>query len=110
MKIILPIVLCVFLLAVVLVFGGMAGERATAPECVTFEAVVTEITEEGMLVMPDPGSAERGVAMDRGLLILYRKDMPKIKVGDHIRISYSGMITRSIPGQLGDVFRIDIID
>ena len=107
MKKILSVFLCV------LVFTALVAcdkQVLPDPQGDAFEAVVMEVREEGFLVMPVEGSDECGAAMEVGLLVLHREGLPTVKVGDRVRIDYDGVITRSLPGRLGEVYSVYIID
>lgn len=107
MKRLVFVCLCV-LLALSLTACGNKNDTETSYGLV-FEAVVKEVTEETILVMPAAGTDEAGVAMDIGLVIVKTDLIPSVKVGDKVRIDYDGVITRSIPGQLGEVYSFEII-
>ena len=95
---------------IILSFSACDGET-TQPTVygTVFDAVVKEVTEEGILVMPVADSREAGVAMEIGLLVIKTERIPSVKVGDKVRIDYDGVITRSIPGQLGEVYSLLVI-
>lgn len=105
-------VIAVLLLAAMgtMLFGcsDRPGETVSA-RGIVFEAVVKEVNEESILVMPVAGTDEAGVAMDIGLLVMKSDKIPEVRVGDKVRIDYDGVITRSIPGQLGEVYRFEVI-
>lgn len=105
--------LCVFL-CMLLLFCSTActrdsGDNEATARGFSFEAVVKEVSEESILVMPVADSNEAGVAMDVGLLVMKSDKIPAVKEGNLVRIDYDGVITRSIPGRLGEVYSFEVI-
>ena len=106
MKIFWSIVLC---LLVALFFVACNQQVQADSSGDIFDAIVVDIIDEGFLVMPVEGSKECGAAMKIGLVVPSMDQAPTVHVGDRVRIHYSGQITRSIPGRLGEVYGIKII-
>ena len=109
MKRLVCICVCVLVALSLTACGNQNGDATVVGRGFVFEAVVKEVTEETILVMPVAGSDEAGVAMEIGLLVVKTDVIPAVKVGDRVRIDYDGVITRSIPGQLGEVYSFEII-
>ena len=74
-----------------------------------FEAVVLEVHEDYVLIMPDADSDEAAAAMGIGIAVVRSEKIPPVKEGDRVRVDYDGTMTRSIPPQLGEIRSFEII-
>ena len=108
MKKFLCLLIC-FLLMFSVAACAMDGGDEQVSRGYVFEAEVKEVNEESILVMPTPDSSESKAAMNVGLVVIKTENMPAVKVGDRVRIDYDGVITRSIPGQLGEVYKFEVL-
>ena len=67
------------------------------------EGIVTEITEEGLLV----NAGEDGMVLVKSDAETTLDTVAEIAVGDYITVTYDGMMSRSIPAQItADVIRM----
>ena len=83
---------------------------ACGEEGTTFEAVVLEI-RDGSYYLVEPSSADR--------IVVYTGDLSsadawpsegEAEVGDVIEITYSGEIMETDPAQLGEVYRVKVVE
>lgn len=109
MRKILSVCICVLLMFSCVACSEKTNGMETTGRGFVFEAVVKEVNEESILVMPVADSNEAGVAMDVGLLVMKSDKIPAVKEGNLVRIDYDGVITRSIPGRLGEVYSFEVI-
>lgn len=109
MKKILCVCICAMLMLSLVACESKGGQEDLVCYGFVFEAEVREVNEESIVVMPVAGSNEANAAMNVGLVVIKTDRIPEVKVGDRVRIDYDGIITRSIPGQLGEVYSFEII-
>lgn len=74
---------------------------------VTFQAAVVEINNDTIFIKPADGSLELGSA-DK-FRISNEKSL-ELQVGDLIEIDYNGEIMESYPAQLGEIYKITVIE
>ena len=83
----------------------LADENPSAT--ITFEAVVLETSDLSVLVTPVEGSAELA-SSDQ--FSIPNKEGIELQAGDVIEIEYDGSIMESYPAQLGEVYKITLIE
>lgn len=103
------IVLCCLLVLLTTAACAPKSQSVISGQGHVFEAVVLEVHEDRILIMPDASSKEAGAAMDIGLVVAKSEKIPVVKEGDRVRIDYDGTMTRSIPAQLGQIYRFEVI-
>ncbi|MBD5451905.1 MAG: DUF5301 domain-containing protein [Lachnospiraceae bacterium] len=77
------------------------------PAIITFQAIVLEASDLSVLVTPVEDSAEL-VSSDQ--FSIPNKEEIELQEGDIIEIEYDGSIMESYPAQLGEVYRITLIE
>lgn len=77
---------------------------------VTLRATVLEISDGYLLVEPVEGSPELSSADRISLMIQNMPPSPEPQVGDVVEIQYDGAIMESYPAQLGQVYRIRVVE
>ena len=77
------------------------------PVAITFQAVVLETSDLSILVTPVEGSAELA-SSDQ--FSIPNKEGIELQAGDMIEIEYDGSIMESYPAQLGEVYKITLIE
>ena len=107
-KWILAVIMMTFLIAAC----GKTEDPIILPEqeepiTVTFQAVVLEVSDLSILVMPVEGSAELD-SSDQ--FSIPNKEGIELQAGDMIEIEYDGSIMESYPAQLGEVYKITLIE
>ena len=107
-KWILAVIMMTFLIAAC----GKTEDPIILPEqeepiTMTFQAVVLEVSDLSILVMPVEGSAELD-SSDR--FSIPNKEGIELQAGDMIEIEYDGSIMESYPAQLGEVYKITLIE
>lgn len=93
--------------------GGVDGPTDVITQSTsTFDATVLEINGKSIFVQPVEGSNELKSAdkISFSLDKLDSGDLPEIKVGDKIRITYDGTIAESYPAQLFNIYAVYGID
>ena len=103
------LVSCCLLVLVAMAACGQAQQSTVSGQGCVFEAVVTEVDEDSILIMPVAGSNEANAALNVGLRVIRSEHLPDLKVGDRVRIDYDGIMTRSIPAQLGQIYSFEVI-
>ena len=74
---------------------------------VTFQATVIEVTDDSVLVKPEDGSLELHSADTFSIPV---KEELSLQIGDTVEIVYNGGILESYPAQLGDVYKITLLE
>ncbi len=74
---------------------------------ITFQATVSEVTEESVLVKPADDSLELNSA-DK--FSIPNKEKLALQIGDTVEIVYNGDILESYPAQLGKVYKIMLLE
>ena len=75
-----------------------------------FQAKVLEVHDQGLLVEPELGSAERSSA-DRIEIPLKDGDAwPIPKAGDEVRVVYDGQLQETYPVRITNVYRVEIMN
>lgn len=77
------------------------------PETVTFQATVIEATDNSILVKPIDGSLE--LNSSDGFSIP-NKEQLELQTGDLVEIIYNGEILESYPAQLGEIYKITLLE
>lgn len=108
MKSVFCICLCLLLACGLVACDDAAHDAPNAQDHV-FEAVVKEVNEDSILVLPVADFKEANAAMDVGIVVMKSDKIPAVKGGDRVRIEYDGTMTRSIPPQLGEVYSFEVI-
>ncbi len=75
-----------------------------------FRATVLEAHDGTLLVEPVEGSAELRSADRITVPIRHIEPSPEPKIGDMVEIEYDGTILESYPAQLGEVYRICVVE
>lgn len=109
MKNLFCILFCVMLLLVCCACA-MDGNTTQPKREFEFQAIVKEVMEDSILVMPEDSYDEAGVAMGIGVVVAKSDLIPIVQVGDRVRICYDGVMTRSIPPVLGQVYSFEVIE
>ena len=74
---------------------------------ITFQASVIEKNKDSIIVKPVEGSLELDSADE---FYLSNRDNLELQIGDIVEISYNGEIMESYPAQLGEVYKITVIE
>ena len=74
---------------------------------VTFRASVIETNHDSIIVKPVDGSLELDSA-DK--FYISNEENLELQIGDFVEISYNGEIMESYPAQLGEVYKITVIE
>lgn len=109
MKKLFCVLFCVMLLLVCCACAK-DGSTTQSKKEFEFQAVVKEVMDDSILVMPEDSYDEAGVAMGIGVVIAKSDLIPNVQVGDRVRIRYDGVMTRSIPPLLGQVYSFEVIE
>ncbi len=94
-------------------YANMLSERTETPVSanntreVTFQATVIEVRDDSILAEPAEDSLESDTA-DR-FSIPY-KEKQVLQIGDTVEIAYNGDILESYPAQLGEVYKITLLE
>lgn len=91
-----------FLCCLVSILLCACGKRETL-----FQATVIEAADDSLLVKPVDGSSELNSADE---FFVPNKEQLELQTGDLVEISYNGDILESYPAQLGEVYKITLID
>ena len=98
------------ILVLVLSAVGCAQQEEPINQESTFQASILEIGDGYFLVEPQEGSPEKQSA-DQILVPSEPMDSALApEVGDLIVITYNGVILESYPGQLSEVYRIEVVE
>ena len=89
--------------------GVSDGENSAdnTPLMITFQASVIEKNNDLIIVKPEDGSLELASA-DK--FYIPNVENLELQIGDLVEISYNGEIMESYPAQLGEVYKITVID
>ena len=85
----------------------MLASADNTPLMVTFQASVIETNDDSITVKPVDGSLELDSA-DK--FHISNEDNLELQIGDLVEISYNGEIMESYPAQLGEVYKITMIE
>ena len=85
----------------------MLSSADNTPLAITFQASVIEKNKDSIIVKPVDGSLELDSA-DK--FHLSNEDNLELQIGDLVEISYNGEIMESYPAQLGEVYKITVIE
>lgn len=77
------------------------------PETVTFQATVIEATDNSILVKPIDGSLELNSSDE---FSIPNKEQLELQTGDLVEIIYNGEILESYPAQLGEIYKITLLE
>ena len=108
MKKLLPLFLCTLLL-LLSACDGKAGKNFDKPELYTFTATILEIHDSYFLVTPDEGSPPASSADKIEVPSKNAEQGVEFAPGDHIQITYDGMIQELYPARLPQVYKIEKI-
>jgi len=78
-------------------------------DAVSFQATVTEITDNSMLVRPVDGSDELNSSVSFSIALSNLSDTSSLQIGDTLEISYNGDILETYPATLAKIYRITIL-
>lgn len=106
MKKLFALLLCLFLLLLA-ACGGKSGKNFDQPEQYTFTATILEIHDSHFLVTPDEGSPPASSADKIEVPSRNAEQDVKFAPGDHVRITYDGMIQELYPARLPQVYKIE---
>lgn len=89
--------------------GVYDGENSAdnTPLMITFQASVIEKNNDSIIVKPEDGSLELASA-DK--FYIPNVENLELQIGDLVEISYNGEIMESYPAQLGEVYKITVIE
>ncbi len=89
--------------------GVSDGENSAdnIPLMITFQASVIEKNNDSIIVKPEDSSLELASA-DK--FYIPNVENLELQIGDLVEISYNGEIMESYPAQLGEVYKITVID
>ena len=89
--------------------GVYDGENSAdnTPLMITFQATVIEKNNDSIIVKPEDGSLELASA-DK--FYIPNVENLELQIGDLVEISYNGEIMESYPAQLGEVYKITVIE
>lgn len=82
-------------------------DNPEAVQEVTFQATVIEVTDNSIIVKPADDSLELNSA-DK-FSIPNKEELP-LQIGDTVEIVYDGSILESYPAQLGEVYKITLLE
>lgn len=82
-------------------------QRDSTPAAEVFEAVVLEVSDNSILVEPVTGSPERNSSDQFNIP---GEDGMELHVGDKVEIEYNGEILETYPAQLGEVYKIKLLE
>lgn len=85
----------------------MLSSADNTPLAITFQASVIEKNKDSIIVKPVDGSLELDSA-DK--FYLSNEENLELQIGDLVEISYNGEIMESYPAQLGEVYKITVIE
>ena len=85
----------------------MLASADNRPLMVTFQASVIETNHDSIIVKPVDGSLELDSA-DK--FYISNEENLELQIGDFVEISYNGEIMESYPAQLGEVYKITVIE
>ena len=85
----------------------MLASADNTPLMVTFQASVIETNDDSITVKPVDGSLELDSA-DK--FHISNEENVELQIGDLVEISYNGEIMESYPAQLGEVYKIMVIE
>ncbi len=85
----------------------MLASEDNTPLMITFQASVIEKTNDAVTVKPADGSPELDSADQ---FYISNEENPELQIGDLVEISYNGEIMESYPAQLGEVYKITVIE
>ncbi len=85
----------------------MLASADNTPLMITFQASVIEKTNDAVTVKPADGSPELDSADQ---FYISNEENPELQIGDLVEISYNGEIMESYPAQLGEVYKITVIE
>lgn len=85
----------------------MLSSANNTPLTITFQASVIEKSKDSIIVKPVDGSLELDSA-DK--FHLSNEENLELQIGDLVEISYNGEIMESYPAQLGEVYKITVIE
>ena len=85
----------------------MLASADNRPLMVTFQASVIETNHDSIIVKPVDGSLELDSA-DK--VYISNEENLELQIGDFVEISYNGEIMESYPAQLGEVYKITVIE
>ncbi len=94
-------------------YANMLLERTEMPaftddtQEITFQATVIEVMDESVLVRPADDSSEFNAA-DK--LSIPNKEKLALQIGDTVEIVYNGELLESYPAQLGEVYKITLLE
>ena len=100
-------------------FAACQAPEAETPTTVTpivysFDALVLEISENGVRLCPLSGEAEIQAGGDQGIMLATQlrdgSSIPELEKGMLIRVSYNGIITNSLPAQINGVIGVEILE
>lgn len=77
------------------------------PETVTFQATVIEATDNSILVKPIDGSLELNSSDE---FSIPNKEQLELQTCDLVEIIYNGEILESYPAQLGEIYKITLLE
>ena len=77
---------------------------------ITFQASVIEKNNDAVTVKPADGSPELDSADQFYISNVSNEENPELQIGDLVEISYNGEIMESYPAQLGEVYKITVIE
>ena len=89
--------------------GVSDGENSAdnTPLMIAFQASVIEKNNDSIIVKPEDGSLELASA-DK--FYIPNVENLELQIGDLVEISYNGEIMESYPAQLGEVYKITMIE
>ena len=85
----------------------MLSSADNTPPAIKFQASVIEKNKDSIIVKPVDGSLELDSADE---FFLSNEDNLELQIGDLVEISYNGEIMESYPAQLGEVYKITMIE
>lgn len=85
----------------------MLDSADNAPETVIFQATVIEVAIHSILVRPIDDSLELDSADQ---FRIPNKEQLELQIGDLVEITYNGEILESYPAQLGEVYKITLLE
>lgn len=88
----------------------MLASADNTPLMITFQASVIEKTNDAITVKPADGSPELDSADQFYISNVSNEENPELQIGDLVEISYNGEIMESYPAQLGEVYKITVIE
>jgi len=83
-------------------------EEKTEETVVYFDATVSEIEENRILVKPDDWRMTSLISIS--VKMTNNNDTPLLKVGDKVRIAYDGVILETYPAMLGEFYGIELLE